>query len=73
MNIILESKISKNGNNYTCLSVDLGYCKKAISFDKDMIAEILNVAVSTIKKLPTNYSKVIGKLEIKSEEINQIK
>lgn len=44
-----ESK--KSGRPYAMLSVDLGYAKKAISFDMQLIAEIMRLSVADLLSL----------------------
>lgn len=73
MNIVLEHKINKNGYPYAAIAVDLGYCKKILSFDYGFISELLEVPISVIKLLPTEISVVVGKINLNKENLNAIK
>lgn len=44
--IIGESK--KTGRPYAMLQVDLGYTSKAVTFDSQLIAEIMGIAVADL-------------------------
>lgn len=49
MKVVVEVSISKkSGNQYAALVADLGYRKAYLSFDTNLIAEILNCSVRDV-------------------------
>ena len=53
----IEIFVSKNGNKCACLKYNLGYAKKAVTFDTALIAELLGISV------PELMSKDVGQYE----------
>ena len=53
----IEIFVSKKGNKCACLKYNLGYAKKAVTFDTALIAELLGISVSEL------MSKDIGQYE----------
>lgn len=53
----IEIFVSKKGNKCACLKYNLGYAKKAVTFDTALIAELLGISV------PELMSKDIGQYE----------
>lgn len=58
--LFYEKKLSKKDYVYDCLSVDLGYRKVAITFSRDVIAEILGVSFSELNAYPLDTVKEVG-------------
>lgn len=58
--VFYEKKLSKKGYAYDCLSVDLGYRKVALTFSRDVIAEILGVSFSELNSYPLDTVKKVG-------------
>lgn len=61
---IYVKKSEKNGKTYRMLVVDLGYREATISFDDNIIAEILGVSVGSLYAYPVGVREV-GDLLIK--------
>lgn len=57
---LYEKKLSKKGYVYDSLSVDLGYRKVALTFLRDVIAEVLGVSFSELNAYPLDTVKKVG-------------
>ena len=58
--LLYEKKLSKKGYEYDSLYVDLGYRKVALTFSRDVIAEILGVSFSELNSYPLDTVKKVG-------------
>ena len=58
--LLYEKKLSKKGYVYDSLSVDLGYRKVALTFSRDIIAEVLGVSFSELNGYPLDTVKKVG-------------
>lgn len=58
----VEKKKSKNGNEYCCLTVDLGYRVAVVSFDNAFISELTNLTIAQLNMLALGDSVVVGHL-----------
>ena len=58
--LLYEKKLSKKGYAYDCISVDLGYRKVALTFSRDVIAEVLGVSFSELNAYPLDAVKRVG-------------
>ena len=45
----------RNGQNYSAICVNLGYCTKIISFDRNTCAEMLDMSVIDLLKEEKEY------------------
>lgn len=54
MKIYVEKKVSKNGHEYSALKADLGYKCLTLTFDKNIIMEVLNLSPKELFELPLN-------------------
>lgn len=68
--LTLDAKTSKNGNSYVALVADLGYCKRNLIFDKQLLTELFDCPPSVLKQLPVGTSISVGYL---SADLNQHK
>lgn len=65
-NLYLIKKVSQKAGKepftYVQLVCDLGYTKLVISMDKNVIAELLGVAVPTLYQIEVDKPSCVGKL-----------
>ena len=62
INLTLETKTSKTGNKYSALFADLGYCKRALCFDSNLLCELFDCPPSVLKTLPVGSCISVGYL-----------
>lgn len=62
--LYVEKRKGKNGE-YFALVADLGYIKKIISFDKYLIAELLDMSIKELNDLPDSVR--VGRIEYNKE------
>lgn len=64
-NMFLRTKGTKADPNkeYTALTVDLGYCEKILTCDKQLIAELVGISVRDLAKIVEKNKRIaVGKL-----------
>ena len=62
MKIYYAKKLSAKGTYYDVIYVDLGYTTKALTFDKNVIAELLQISVAELYQVKPDTVKEIGSL-----------
>ena len=62
VNLTLEIKVSKSGNEYVSLVADLGYCKRTLSVDRILLCELFDCPPSYLSSLPVGTCLNVGYL-----------
>lgn len=60
--LTLDVKPSKYGNSYVALVADLGYCKRNLVCNRQLLNEIFDCPPSVMQSLPKNTSIPVGYL-----------